>query len=45
MLIGTAGSTFLEILFVSLALFGTVGIFGYLIGNISIIILFFFVNL
>lgn len=38
MLIGTQGYTFVEILFISIILCGTVGIFGYLIGNISIII-------
>lgn len=38
MLIGTAGNTFVEILFLCIILCVTVGIFGYLIGNINIII-------
>lgn len=35
MLIGTQGYTFFENLFISISLCATVGIFGYLIGNIS----------
>ena len=38
MLIGTKGDTFVEVTFVTFVLYVTVGIFAYLISNISTII-------
>lgn len=38
MLIGTRGETVQEIIFVCIVLSITVGIFGYIIGNINLII-------
>lgn len=38
MLVGTKGNNFLEVLFTSIVMFATVGIFAYLISSINIIL-------
>lgn len=38
MLVGTKGNNFIEVLFTSIVMFLTVGLFGYLISSINIIL-------